>query len=51
MRSFPRPALSPIRELEESGDYLFDTGHFGLEEDGDQIADLMRVFLRKNVKR
>jgi AcrR family transcriptional regulator len=28
-----------------------DTGHFALEEDGDQIADLMRQFLRKHVAR
>jgi hypothetical protein len=30
---------------------LLDTGHFALEEDGDKIADLMRTFLRKHVKR
>jgi hypothetical protein len=31
--------------------HLLDTGHFALEEDGDKIADLMRNFLRRNVKR
>jgi hypothetical protein len=29
----------------------FRTGHFALEEDGDKIADLVRTFLRKHVKR
>jgi len=30
--------------------HLLDTGHFALEEDGNKIADLMRNFLRRNVK-
>ncbi len=30
---------------------FIDTGHFTLEEDGDKIAELMRNFLRRNVRR
>jgi hypothetical protein len=28
---------------------LLDTGHFALEEDGAEIAQLIRAFLAKNV--
>jgi hypothetical protein len=30
---------------------VLDTEHFALEEDGDNEVDLMRNFLRRNVKR
>jgi pimeloyl-ACP methyl ester carboxylesterase len=30
--------------------HLLDTGHFALEEDGAEIAQLMRAFLAKNVR-
>jgi hypothetical protein len=39
------------RDLKNLEVHLLDTGHFALEEDGDLIADLMRNFFRKNVKR
>ncbi len=39
------------RDLKNLEFHLFDTGHFALEEDGDKIADLIRSFLRKNVRR
>jgi pimeloyl-ACP methyl ester carboxylesterase len=39
------------KDLKNLEFHLLDTGHFALEEDGDEIADLMRHFLRKNVKR
>ena len=29
--------------------HLLDTGHFALEEDGAEIAQLIRAFLAKNV--
>jgi organic radical activating enzyme len=38
-------------ELKNLEFHLLDTGHCALEENGDLIADLMRNFLRKNVKR
>jgi pimeloyl-ACP methyl ester carboxylesterase len=38
------------KDLKNLEFHLLDTGHFALEEDGDQIADLMRNFPRKNVK-
>lgn len=38
------------RDLKNVEFHALDTGHFALEEDGDKIAELMRNFLRKNVK-
>jgi len=37
------------RDLKNVEFHLLDTGHFALEEDGDQIASLIRAFLLKNV--
>jgi pimeloyl-ACP methyl ester carboxylesterase len=49
---FPAASAEPYKkDLKNLEFHLLDTGHFALEEDGDQIADLMRVFLRKNLKR
>jgi pimeloyl-ACP methyl ester carboxylesterase len=49
---FPAAGAEPYkRDLKNLEFHLLDTGHFALEEDGDLIADLMRHFLRKNVKR
>jgi pimeloyl-ACP methyl ester carboxylesterase len=49
---FPAAGAEPYkRDLKNLEFNLLDTGHFALEEDGDTIADLMRNFLRKNVKR
>jgi hypothetical protein len=39
------------KDLKNLEFHLLDARHFALEEDGDLIADLMRTFLRKNVKR
>ena len=48
---FPAAGAEPYqRDLKNLEFNLLDTGHFALEEDGDKIADLMRNFLRKNVK-
>jgi pimeloyl-ACP methyl ester carboxylesterase len=48
---FPAAGAEPYkRDLKNLEFHLLDTGHFALEEDGDKIADLMRNFLRKNVK-
>ncbi len=49
---FPAAGAEPYkRDLKNLEFHLLDTGHFALEEDGDQIAGLMRNFLRKHVKR
>ena len=49
---FPAAGAEPYRrDLETLDFHLLDTGHFALEEDGDKIADLMRNFLHRNVKR
>jgi pimeloyl-ACP methyl ester carboxylesterase len=49
---FPPAGAEPYRrDVETLEFHLFDTGHFALEEDGDKIADLMRNFLLRNVKR
>jgi pimeloyl-ACP methyl ester carboxylesterase len=49
---FPAAGAEPYkRDLKNLEFHLLDTGHFALEEDGDKIADLMRTFLRRSVKR
>ena len=49
---FPAAGAEPYkRDLKNLEFHLLDTGHFALEEDCDKIADLMRNFLRRNVKR
>jgi pimeloyl-ACP methyl ester carboxylesterase len=46
---FPAAGAHPYkRDLKSIEFHLLDTGHFALEEDGEQIASLMRAFLRKN---
>jgi pimeloyl-ACP methyl ester carboxylesterase len=48
---FPAAGAEPYKnDLKNLEFHLLDTGHFALEEDGDQIARLMRSFLRKHVK-
>jgi pimeloyl-ACP methyl ester carboxylesterase len=47
---FPAAGAEPYkRDLKNLEFHLLDTGHFALEEDGAEIAGLMRNFLRKNV--
>ena len=46
-RCYSEPYKRDLKNLEF---HLLDTGHFALEEDGDKIADLMRNFLRRNIK-
>jgi pimeloyl-ACP methyl ester carboxylesterase len=47
---FPAEGAHPYkRDLKNVELHLLDTGHFALEEDGDQIASLIRAFLLKNV--
>jgi pimeloyl-ACP methyl ester carboxylesterase len=47
---FPAAGAHPYqRDLKNVELHLFDTGHFALEEDGDQIAKRIRVFLGKQV--
>ena len=38
-----------LRDLPEAELHLLDTGHFALEEDGDEIAALIRTFLAKEL--
>ena len=49
---FPAEGATPyLRDLPKAELHLLDTGHFALEEDGEQIARLMRDFLGRTVKR
>lgn len=48
---FPPAGAEPYKkDLKNLEFHLLDTGHFALEEEGDQIAGLMREFLKKNIK-
>jgi pimeloyl-ACP methyl ester carboxylesterase len=44
-------ASAYLRDLPKAELHLLDTGHFALEEDGDEIVRLMRDFLKRKVKR
>jgi len=47
---FPAEGAHPYKQhLKNLEFHLLDTGHFALEEDGEQIAKLMRAFLGRNV--
>ncbi len=47
---FPEEGAHPYkRDLSNLEFYLFNTGHFALEEDGKTIAGIMRRFLNKHV--
>jgi pimeloyl-ACP methyl ester carboxylesterase len=49
---FPDAGAYPYkRDLKDLEFHLFDTGHFALEEDGAEIARLMRDFLDRKVNR
>ena len=46
---FPEEGAHPyLRDLPKAELHLLNTGHFALEEDGKQVADLMRRFLLAN---
>jgi pimeloyl-ACP methyl ester carboxylesterase len=46
---FPPAGAEPYkRDLQNIEYHLLETGHFALEEDGDEIASLMRQFLRRH---
>jgi pimeloyl-ACP methyl ester carboxylesterase len=49
---FPAEGAYPyLRDLKNIDFHLLNTGHFALEEDGDEIASLIRIFLAKqNIK-
>ncbi|MGA7827970.1 MAG: alpha/beta hydrolase [Geobacteraceae bacterium] len=48
---FPAAGAEPYkRDLKNLEFHLLDTGHFALEEEGGTIDELMRNFLRRNVK-
>lgn len=47
---FPEPGAHPyLRDLPDAELHILDTGHFALEEDGDQIADLIRDFVSRKI--
>jgi len=46
----PAGALAFKHDVPNAEIHLLDTGHFALEEDGDDIANYSLKFLRKNVK-
>jgi pimeloyl-ACP methyl ester carboxylesterase len=49
---FPADGAHPYkRDLKNLEFHLLDTGHFALEEDGRVIAEHMRGFLKRNVRR
>ena len=49
---FPAEGAEPYkRDLKNLEFHLLDTGHFALEEDGDEIARYMENFLDKQVKK
>ncbi len=49
---FPPAGAEPYkRDLKTLEFHLLDAGHFALETNGDEIAELMRNFLDKNVKK
>ena len=49
---FPAEGATPyLRDLPKAELHLLNTGHFALEEDGAEIARLMRDFLVRKVKR
>jgi pimeloyl-ACP methyl ester carboxylesterase len=46
---FPPEGANPYkRDLKNVEFHLLDTGHFALEEEGQQIASLIRLFLRRH---
>ena len=48
---FPPAGAHPyLRDLPNAELHLLDTGHFALEEEGEQIARLMRAFLKRNIE-
>jgi pimeloyl-ACP methyl ester carboxylesterase len=48
---FPAAGAAPyLRDLPKAELHLLDTGHFALEEEGEQIGKLMRDFLARKVK-
>ncbi|MBT5705175.1 MAG: alpha/beta hydrolase [Verrucomicrobia bacterium] len=49
---FPEEGAHPYkRDLKNLDFHILDTGHFALEEDGVQIADLIQRFLQREVKK
>tara|TARA_R110002072_G_scaffold42064_9_gene117848 strand:+ start:144362 stop:145438 length:1077 start_codon:yes stop_codon:yes gene_type:complete len=46
---FPESGAHPyMKDLPEAELHILDTGHFALEEDGEQIAELMRSFMHRH---
>ena len=48
---FPESGAVAFKKDVENIDYnIYDTGHFALEEDGDEIIEKMRIFMSKTLK-
>lgn len=48
---FPAEGAHPyLRDLPDAELHLLDTGHFAIEEDGDEIARLIRSFMERNTQ-
>lgn len=49
---FPESGAAAFKKDVKNIDYnIFDTGHFALEEDGDEIIEKMRVFMKNVLKK
>jgi pimeloyl-ACP methyl ester carboxylesterase len=46
----PAGAEAFLKDLPQAELHLLDTGHFALEEDGAEIAQIIRAFLAKNIR-
>ena len=46
----PAGAEAFLKDLPQAELHLLDTGHFALEEDGAEIAHIIRAFLAKNIR-
>jgi pimeloyl-ACP methyl ester carboxylesterase len=46
----PAGAGAFLKDLPQAELHLLDTGHFALEEDGAEIAQIIRAFLAKNIR-
>jgi pimeloyl-ACP methyl ester carboxylesterase len=46
----PAGAEAFLRDVPQAELHLLDTGHFALEEDGAEIAQIIRAFLARNIR-
>ena len=46
----PAGAEAFLKDVPQAELHLLDTGHFALEEDAAEIAQIIRAFLAKNIR-